>query len=218
MSKTEPTETMTTETETKFKLDLTPSWAFAVQVYLAVLDNPDASASGRMEAKEEIMRLARIVDAIKSNNDNDNDNDNEMKKPNQTQIRTLEPYFCAGEWVFDDDRIGLEAEAFVCGMSEILDFCLEDSGIDPEEVEGGFKLTFTKDKWPDSTHSLTWLGASMGGNDYELDSECRNLTIHNSDRHYDVKEGMKGWLCPALYHYFDDAPEKIYLSVARKEK
>ena len=128
---------MTTETETKFKLDLTPSWAFAVQVYLAVLDNPDASASGRMEAKEEIMRLARIVDAIKSNNDNDNEEP--MKKPNQTQIRTLEPYYCCGEWVFDDDSTGLSGEAFVCGMSEILDFCLEDSGIDPEEVEGGFK-------------------------------------------------------------------------------
>lgn len=205
------TEPMTTET-----IDLSPTWAFAVQVYLAVLDNPDASASGRMEAKEEIMRLARIVDAIKSNNDNDNEEP--MKKPNQTQIRTLEPYFCAGEWAFDDDTTGLVQEAFVCGMSEILDFCLEDSGIDPEEVEGGFKLTFSKDKWPDSTHSLTWLGASMGGNDYELDSECRNLLIHNSDRRYDVPEGMKGWLCPALYHYFDDAPEKIYLSVARKEK
>tara|TARA_R110001592_G_scaffold114605_3_gene314569 strand:+ start:440 stop:1078 length:639 start_codon:yes stop_codon:yes gene_type:complete len=212
MSKT--TETMTTETETKFELDLTPTWAFAVQVYLAVLDNPDASASGRMEAKEEIMRLARIVDAIKSNNDNEEP----MKKPNQTQIRSIEPYMCHGEWAFDDDTTGLVQEAFVCGMSEILDFCLEDSGIDPEEVGDGFKLTFSKDKWPDSTHSLTWLGDSEGGNDYELDSECRNLTIHNSDRRYDVPEGMKGWLCPALYHYFDDAPEKIYLSVARKEK
>ena len=217
MSKT--TEPMTTET--KFKLDLTPSWSFAVQVYLAVLDNPDASASGRMEAKEEIMRLARMVDAIKADNGNDNDNDSDeepMKKPNQTQIRTLEPYFCCGEWVFDDDSTGLSGEAFVCGMSEILDFCLEDSGINPEEVENGFRLTFSKDKWPDSTHSLTWLGTSMGGNDYELDSECRNLTIHNSDRRYDVPEGTKGWLCPALYHYFDDAPEKIYLSVAKKEK
>ena len=140
----------------------------------------------------------------------------EKSDTNQTQIRTLEPYFCAGEWVFDDDRIGLEAEAFVCGMSEILDFCLEDSGIDPEEVEGGFKLTFSKDKWPDSTHSLTWLGASMGGNDYELDSECRNLSIHNSDRHYDVPEGMKGWLCPTFCgcYFGDEPPKKIYLSVA----
>ena len=208
MSKT--TEPMTTE-----PINLTPSWEFAVQVYLAVLDNPDASASGRMEAKEEIMRLARMVDAIKSNNNNDNV---EPKQSNQNQIRSIEPYMCHGEWAFDDDTTGLVQEPFVCGMSEILDFCLEDSGIDPEEVEGGFRLTFSKDKWPDSTHSLTWLGASEGGNDYELDSECRNLTIHNSDRHYDVPEGMKGWLCPALYHYFDDAPEKIYLSVARKEK
>jgi|TARA_B100000902_G_scaffold353293_1_gene364616 hypothetical protein len=58
----------TIETEPTETIDLTPSWAFAVHVYLAVLDNPDASASGRMEAKEEIMRLARIVDAQSSAN------------------------------------------------------------------------------------------------------------------------------------------------------
>ena len=46
------------------KLDLTPSWEFAVQVYMSVLDNPDAPASGRMEAKKEIMRLARMADKM----------------------------------------------------------------------------------------------------------------------------------------------------------
>ena len=48
-------------------MDLTPSWEFAVQVYLAVLDNPDAPESGRVDAKEEILRLARMVDKLKKN-------------------------------------------------------------------------------------------------------------------------------------------------------
>ena len=46
------------------KLKLDPSWEFAVRIYLSVLDNPDAPASGRMEAREEIMRLARMVDKM----------------------------------------------------------------------------------------------------------------------------------------------------------
>ena len=45
--------------------DLTPSWEFAVEVYLAVLDNPDANFHRVVEAKEEILRLARIVDNLK---------------------------------------------------------------------------------------------------------------------------------------------------------
>lgn len=50
--------------QTEFKLDHTPTWEFAVQVYLAVLNNPDASVSGRAKAREEIMRLARMVDKM----------------------------------------------------------------------------------------------------------------------------------------------------------
>lgn len=49
------TEPMTTDT---------PSWEFAVQVYLAVLDNPDANFHRVAEAREEILRLARIVDNL----------------------------------------------------------------------------------------------------------------------------------------------------------
>ena len=44
--------------------EYTPSWEFAVQVYLAVLNNPDASVSGRAKAREEILRLARMVDKM----------------------------------------------------------------------------------------------------------------------------------------------------------
>jgi hypothetical protein len=127
-------------------------------------------------------------------------------KNNKTQITSLAPYFCHGQWVFDDDRFGLHREAFVCGMSEIIDYVLTDSGIDPEDVEGGFRLTFSKDKFPDSTHSLSWLRASEGGNDYVLDGLGQ------------YGEKMEGWLCPALFHFFDKAPKKLYFSVAEFKK
>lgn len=44
-----------------------PSWEFAVQIYLAVLENPDANFHQVVEAKEEILRLARMVDKLKQN-------------------------------------------------------------------------------------------------------------------------------------------------------
>jgi|TARA_R110000824_G_scaffold93876_1_gene226936 hypothetical protein len=54
----------TTTPDAKETINITPSWEYAVSIYLLVLDNPDASASGRLTAKEEIMRLARMVDKI----------------------------------------------------------------------------------------------------------------------------------------------------------
>ena len=48
-------------------IDTTPTWEFAVQVYCAVLQNPDASTESLRGAQDELLRLARIVDNLKSN-------------------------------------------------------------------------------------------------------------------------------------------------------
>ena len=40
----------------------------------------------------------------------------------------------------------------------------------------------------------------MGGNWYKMDGT-----------------DMTGWLCPALFHYFEIAPDKIYLKAESKE-
>ena len=50
-------------TTTAQTIDLTPSWGFAVKVYLAVLENPSAPHSTKIEAKEEILKLARFADS-----------------------------------------------------------------------------------------------------------------------------------------------------------
>ena len=51
-----PTQEPATET-------LTPTWEAAARVYIGVLENPDASYEARTGAREEILRLARSVDA-----------------------------------------------------------------------------------------------------------------------------------------------------------
>ena len=43
---------------------MTPSWEAAVQIYMAVLCNPEASAEAVEGAKQEILRVARIADAF----------------------------------------------------------------------------------------------------------------------------------------------------------
>jgi len=118
-------------------------------------------------------------------------------KLNKTQITSLAPYYSHGQWVFDSENFGLVEEAFVCGMSEIIDYVLEASGIEPKSVDGGFRLTFSGDPFPDASHSLSWRRKDSGGNTYTLDGT-----------------EMEGWLCPALLHFFEKAPKKIHVQVA----
>ena len=48
-------------------IDCTPTWTTAVAIYIAVLQNPDASFEAITAAKDELMRLARTVDQLNSN-------------------------------------------------------------------------------------------------------------------------------------------------------
>jgi hypothetical protein len=45
-------------------IDLTPTWEFAVRIYITVLENPEASAEARQAATNELLRLARMVDNL----------------------------------------------------------------------------------------------------------------------------------------------------------
>lgn len=48
-------------------IDMTPTWETAANIYIEVIGNPKASAQGVKIAKEELLRLARIVDKMKAN-------------------------------------------------------------------------------------------------------------------------------------------------------
>jgi len=43
-------------------IDLTPTWVSAVTIYMAVLENPDASAKSKKAARDDILKLAATVD------------------------------------------------------------------------------------------------------------------------------------------------------------
>ena len=110
-------------------------------------------------------------------------------------IFTISPYMCYGTWVFDDEHRGLQREALVSGIPEMLNDLLHKQGIDA--LNEKFSLVFSEFKFPDFQVVL-----SHDGND------------GYGDWYLDESTGMRGWLCPALRLYFPDkAPESLYIKV-----
>ena len=52
---------MTTQTKT---VDMTPSWETAAHIYCMVLENPDADASAKEDARADLIRLGQFVDRL----------------------------------------------------------------------------------------------------------------------------------------------------------
>ncbi|WP_413200964.1 DUF6717 family protein [Nostoc piscinale] len=99
------------------------------------------------------------------------------------------PYRHNQTWVFDDERLGLVQEPFVSGVPEMIDILVQ--GI--ANVDEGFKLLFSASPFPGYQAELTWLREEYNGNWYLW-----------------REKGLEGWLCPALFKYFKQAPAKIY--------
>jgi hypothetical protein len=104
-------------------------------------------------------------------------------------LMVIHPYKYEGMWVFDDERTGLDKEPFVSGADEIIDKMVEDI----PDANNGFNLIFSATPFPSYDLELEWRREEMNGNWY-----------------YSSKLDMEGWLCPALFEYFDKAPLKIY--------
>ena len=104
-------------------------------------------------------------------------------------ILVIHPYKYEGTWVFDDARVGLDKEPFVAGIPEIIDAAVKDI----PNAERGFVLIFSASPFPGAAVELDWVREEGGGNWYR-----------------EVKTGREGWLCPALFKYFDKAPAKLF--------
>ncbi len=105
-------------------------------------------------------------------------------------ILAIFPYKYHQTWVFDDEQAGLKQEPFVSGAPEIIDVLVQDIS----NIEEGFRLLFSAFPFPNYQAELTWIKAEYGGNWY-----CWEQTK------------MEGWLCPALFKYFEKgAPATIY--------
>ncbi len=99
------------------------------------------------------------------------------------------PYRYQGTWVFDDERVGLEREPFVSGIPQMIDILVQNI----PKAEVGFKLLFSANPFPGYQAELVWIREEYGGNWYRWQDK-----------------NIEGWLCPALFKYFSEAPIKIY--------
>jgi hypothetical protein len=110
----------------------------------------------------------------------------------KNSILILHPYKFFDQWVFDDEKTGLVREAFISGIDAMLDKLTEDI----EDADRGFQLLFSTNPFPGFQIQLDCNREEYGGNWYW----CESLQL-------------EGWLCPALYKYFEVAPKKIYAQV-----
>lgn len=110
-------------------------------------------------------------------------------------ILVIRPYQYEGIWVFDDPQVGLTREPFVSGADVVLNRMT--AGI--PQASAGFRLLFSAQPFPGFQYEVQWRRAEFGGNWY-----------------YCPKFDLEGWLCPALFKYFETAPERIYIQVKQQ--
>jgi hypothetical protein len=108
---------------------------------------------------------------------------------NMNSIQVIAPYKYEGLWVFDDPATGLVREPFVAGIDTMMEMLVANI----PNADKGFRLLFSAIPFPGHTVKLEWRREEAGGNWY-----------------YSPQFGMEGWLCPALFKYFDQAPRELY--------
>lgn len=105
-------------------------------------------------------------------------------------IFVIAPYKYEGMWAFDDSRVGLHREPFVSGADVMIDRLVAKM----PNADKGFRLLFSATPFPGYLVKLEWRREEYGGNWY-----------------YSPQFGMEGWLCPALFKYFKEAPPEIFI-------
>jgi len=107
-------------------------------------------------------------------------------------IHLIMPYRHASTWVFDDPRVGLSQEPFVSGIPEKIDVMVAEIPNDPQRRKG-FRLLFSSAPFPGYQVKLEKVRAEYEGIWYRW-------TDNNAE----------GWLCPALFLYYPEAPALLY--------
>ena len=100
-----------------------------------------------------------------------------------------------GQWCFDDPETGLKEEFFVSGADTAISRIVQAKQL--SNAANGFEMTFNDASFPGYDVELSWSRQDeIEGNWYEGDIAGQHLDL---------------WLCPALFHYFESAPRKIYV-------
>lgn len=122
-----------------------------------------------------------------------------MKATNKNSIHRIRPWRePAGMWLFTDLAHGLVNEPFIGETNALIDWlvlqaCQQDTDRF-DEASAGFTLVFSANPFPG--HLL----------------HCRlvDTNINNGSTYLCEQLGIEGWLCPALFHYFPEAPPHLY--------
>ena len=118
-----------------------------------------------------------------------------MTEATGNQLLILAPYWWQGTWVFDDDRFGLEREPFVEGAPAIITRVVSRAGLDLERARrDGIRLLFSASPFPGFQEEASRIRPEREGWWYRT-----------------IEPELEGWLCPELFNYFDDAPERLYV-------
>ena len=110
-------------------------------------------------------------------------------------LRVIHPYKYEDMWVFDDDRAGLVQKPFDSGADVIIERMVATI----PNAEAGFSLIFSAQPFPGYQSRLEWRREEHGGNWY-----------------FSPDLNLEGWLCPALFKYFDKAPKELYAQFKAK--
>jgi hypothetical protein len=145
---------------------------------------------------------------------------NKREQNMANSIMVIKPYRYEGLWVFDDERTGLVKEALVAGVPEILEGLLHLNNIPLKSAAKGFRLIFSETPFPgyqlQAKHSAVGIGDGEEGlgSDEQTGNwyEVVKLLEANGQNH-EAAVGKKGWLCPALFKYFDHTPATLYARV-----
>ncbi len=101
----------------------------------------------------------------------------------------IQPYWTGGTWVFDDARIGVVREPFVCGAPEVISKMVHDAKI--KKAENGFRLLFSAEPFPEAT-------------------EFKWLKNEHSGAWYRAEWGAEFWLCSCIRAYYGNPPKRLF--------
>jgi hypothetical protein len=108
-------------------------------------------------------------------------------------IHTILCYWTGSTWAFDDAARGIIREPFVSGADSILTLAALRAGVQDPRTNG-FTLTFSEQPFPGFQACA-----------------ARGLPEHSG--FWYTSMGVDGWLCPALFKFFEAAPLHIYFMV-----
>jgi len=121
------------------------------------------------------------------------------RKARRNAIFTLTFYRHEGQWVFDDPGRDIQVEPLVCGADDVFDVL---SGRDQDPAINRCTVNFSATPIPGHKVHARFQKPEYGGSVYTTTDLMGT-------------EPFEFWLCPALFAYFDRAPEDLYVQKVR---